>query len=152
MQYKDIVDSYVVYIHEAHAADDTWPVPYAVEKGIEEPQYYGERCSVAGRMVKDKKILIPVLVDGMDNKVAELYKAWPDRLFLIRKDGKLGVAAKLGPWGLMRAVGMAEKWLAEFRKTGEEPPLPKVLPKRLAQPKASPVPRRPLRGRGSTRP
>ena len=71
--YKDVADIYIVYIREAHAADSSWPVAYAKEKGITDHTNFGERCVVAERLVKDKKLTIPCLVDAMDNSVNEAY-------------------------------------------------------------------------------
>ncbi len=86
-KYNDIVDFYIVYISEAHAEDDKHPVPYAKKMGIREHKTYEERCSIADRLRKDKELTVPCLVDGMDNQVEKIYKGWPDRVYLIRKDG-----------------------------------------------------------------
>ena len=120
-KYRGIAEFYIVYISEAHALDDKWPVPYAKKLGIAEHKTYGERCIVANRLLSDKKLTIPCLVDNIDNQVAEIYKGWPDRVFVIRKDGRLGVAAQRGPWGFEPAVIEAEQWLASYKKTGREP-------------------------------
>ena len=122
--YRGIVEFRLVYISEAHATDDRRPVPYAIEKGISEHKTYGERCSVAGRLMSDEKLTIPAIVDNMDNKVAEAYDANPNRAFLVRKDGLLGVAAAPGPFGWQPALNEAKKWLAEYKETGREPKLP----------------------------
>jgi len=122
-EYKDIAEFRIVYIHEAHASDSRWAVPYAKEKGIKNATDYGERCSTAKRLLSDKSLHIPFIVDGMDNKVNDVYAAWPDRIFVIRKDGRLGVAGKRGPWGYKPALDATAKWLAAYRKAGEEPAL-----------------------------
>ncbi len=122
-KYKDVAEFYLVYISEAHASDDKYPVEYAKEKGIKEHTNYGERCSVAGRLQLDKKLTIPCLVDGMDNAVEKAYKGWPDRLYVVGKDGKLAVASKRGPWGYKPALKKAQAWLASYKKTGQEPEL-----------------------------
>jgi hypothetical protein len=122
--YKDIAEFYIVYISEAHAEDDSSPVPYAKDLGIKEHTTYGERCGVADKLAKDKKLTIPCLVDGMDNAVEKRYKGWPDRVFVVRKDGKLGVAAQRGPWGFAPGLEAAEAWLAKYKETGKEPALP----------------------------
>jgi hypothetical protein len=123
--YKLIADFYLVYISEAHALDDRSPVPYAEELGIREHKTYGERCTTAGRLMKDKKLTIPCLVDNMDGATEKAYKAWPDRIFLVRTDGKLAVAAKRGPWGFKPALKETGDWLAQLKKTGKQPPLTK---------------------------
>ncbi len=126
--YKDVTEFYIVYIREAHAADSSWPVGYAKDMGINDHKDYGERCAVAKRMFEDKKLTIPGLIDGFDDKVNDAYQGWPTRVFLIRKDGKLGVAGGRGPWGLRPALKEAREWLAEYKKTGKEPALPERTP------------------------
>ena len=123
-EYKDIVDFRLVYIKEAHASDSRRPVNYAKEKGITEHDDYKERCSVAEMFFKEESLTIPCLVDHMDDSVNGAYKAWPDRIFLVRKDGRLAVAAKRGPWGFEPALNEAADWLKQYKKSGKEPGLP----------------------------
>ena len=121
--YGDLVEVRLVYIREAHAADSNWAVGYAKDLGLLEHKDYGQRCSAAEKLFKDKSLTIPCLIDGMDNKANEAYKAHPDRIFLVRKDGTLGVAGKRGPFGFVPALNQAQAWLAEYRSTGNEPDL-----------------------------
>lgn len=114
----------MVYINEAHAADGRRPVEYAKEKGITEHDDYSERCVTAQMLMDDKTLTIPCLIDGMDNKVNQAYSAWPDRIFLVRTDGKLAVAADRGPFGFKPGLAASKKWLEEFSKSGTEPELP----------------------------
>ena len=127
-KYQSIAQFYIVYISEAHAEDDKWPVPYAKKLGIKEHKTYVQRCSVANRLTADKKLTIPCLVDNIDNEVANIYKAWPDRVFIIRKDGRLGVAARRGPWGFTPAVKESGEWLANYEKSGREPAIQEATP------------------------
>ncbi len=127
-KYRGIAEFYIVYISEAHAEDDKYPVPYAKELGIKEHKTYGERCLVANRLLSDKKLTIPCLVDTIDNQVQKIYKGWPDRVFLVRKDGRLGVAAGRGPWGFEPGLIEAGEWLAAYKKTGHEPAIPDPKP------------------------
>lgn len=127
-KYRDVADFYLVYISEAHAADDKHPVPYAKKLGIKEHKTRAQRCTVASRLTKEKKLTIPCLIDGMDNAAAEAYKGWPDRIFLIRTDGRLAVAGQRGPWGFAPSLDAARTWLKEYKKTGKEPPLPNPEP------------------------
>lgn len=132
--YRDIAEFRIVYINEAHAADSDRPVAYAREKGINTHTTYGQRCEVADRLIKEKKLTIPIIIDGLDNKTGEAYHAWPDRVFLVRTDGRLAVAGARGPWGFAPALKEAEQWLADFRKTGKEPPLPEGAVAPTSQP------------------
>ncbi len=122
-EYRDIAEFRLVYIREAHAADSNWPMRMAKEKNITEHKDYEQRCATAEMLIDDESLTIPTLIDNMQNEVNDLYGAHPDRIFLVRGDGRLAVAGARGPWGFEPALQEAGEWLAEFRKTGEEPPL-----------------------------
>jgi len=66
---------------------------------VEDPITDGERALVAGTCVKDLKLPMPALIDRVDDKVGKAYSGWPDRLYLIGKDGKIAYAGKRGPFG-----------------------------------------------------
>jgi len=119
-KYKNVAEFRIVYIREAHAADSKRPVQYAKDKNIFNHKNYGERCTTADIMMKEKKITIPCIIDGMDNMVNKAYKGHPTRAFLVKKDGVLAVAGKRGPWGYKPALKEATAWLAHYKKTGEE--------------------------------
>ena len=118
---KDIAEFYIVYISEAHAMDDKRPVAYAKEMKIKEHTTYGERCAVAEMLVRDKKLTIPCLIDGIENTVAKAYKALPDRIFVVGTDGKLVVAGKRGPFGFKPALEETKKWIAAYRESLGQP-------------------------------
>ena len=122
-QYKDVAGFRVVYINEAHPADGHSPVEYAKQLGITKHQDYGQRCTTAQMLVDDKKLTVPCLIDGMDNAVNRSYRAWPDRIYLVRTDGRLAVVASRGPWGFEPALAACSQWLSQLKKTGKEPPL-----------------------------
>ena len=122
--YKDIADFRLVYIREAHAADSNRPVGYAEELGINNHTSYEERCSTADQLLNDKSLTIPCVIDDMKDAVNGAYHAWPDRVFLVRTDGRLAVAADRGPWGFKPALDQVAEWLSAFRKLGSDPNLP----------------------------
>jgi hypothetical protein len=128
-EYKDLVEFRLIYIREAHAADGDWPVGYAEKFNITNHKDYGERCAVATRLLDEKSLDIPTVIDGMDNKVNEAYSAQPDRIFLVRSDGRLGVAGAPGPMGFGPALEQVADWLAELRSSGAEPSLAVRQPK-----------------------
>lgn len=49
------------------------------------------------------KISLPCLIDKIDNKVGEAYAGWPDRLYVIGKDGKIVYKGGPGPRGFKPA-------------------------------------------------
>ncbi len=100
---------------------DPWPAAHASEMGIREHKNFRHRCRVIQRLVDKKRLNVPFLADGMDNKVAEAYLGHPVGLYLVRKDGRLGIAGKQGPEGFSPALREAEKWLERFKETGIEP-------------------------------
>jgi hypothetical protein len=96
-------------------------VGYALREKIDEPVSYGQRCTVAEKLVEEGKLTIQALIDGMDNAVNDAYSAYPTRAFLVWTDGVLAVAGWKGPWGLRPALDQIRDWLHEFRQTGKEP-------------------------------
>lgn len=123
--YKDIAEFRIVYIKEAHAIDSRRAVPYAIDEGINQPTTYADRCLIADMLVQTGTLTIPIIIDSIDDRVNGLYQGLPSRVFLVRGDGILGVAAERGPWGFPPALEQAGKWLAQFQETGKEPELSK---------------------------
>ena len=66
---------------------------------VEDPISDQERADVAHTCVEDLELPMPALIDGLDDKVNKAYGGWPDRLYLIGKDGKVAYAGKRGPFG-----------------------------------------------------
>jgi Iodothyronine deiodinase len=58
-----------------------------------------ERAGVAGLCRRDLKIDLPVLVDDIDDRVDRDYMAWPDRLYVIDREGKVAFKSPPGPFG-----------------------------------------------------
>ncbi len=88
--------------------------------GVEfkQPKTYDERVAVAGECMKDLKIAIPCLVDDMNNTAQKAYAGWPDRLYVVGKDGKVAFKGELGPKGFKPADAEAalKKQLAAEEK------------------------------------
>jgi type I thyroxine 5'-deiodinase len=63
------------------------------------PRTDGERFQVAESCVRNLGIHFPALIDGVDNTVERLYTGWPDRLFLIDRDGRVVYKSAPGPFG-----------------------------------------------------
>ncbi len=123
-EYRDIAEFRIVYIKEAHPADGFWSVRYAREMGIDQPVTHGERCSVASALLDDKKLTIPCVVDNPDNAVNKAYKAYPDRVYLVDLEGRVGVAGGRGPFGFKPGLVKVRKWLMEYRAGLPSSPAP----------------------------
>lgn len=91
---------YLIYIREAHA-DDEWQMDDNVKDNVVFPQPKDdkERAAVATSCSARLKLSMPVLVDRVDNGVDNLYAGWPERMFVVGRDGKIAYAGKQGPWG-----------------------------------------------------
>ena len=79
-----------MYIEEAHPSD-IWQTTANVRENVvfRSPRSNGERFEVAGSCVRKLGIRFPALIDGIDNTVERLYTGWPDRLYLIDRDGRV---------------------------------------------------------------
>jgi type I thyroxine 5'-deiodinase len=52
-----------------------------------------EQCSAT------LKLSLPTVIDKADNKVNTAYAGWPDRLYIVGKDGKIAYKGAQGPGG-----------------------------------------------------
>jgi len=90
----------VVYITEAHPSD-VWQMQSNVKDSVvfTSPKNEEERAFVAGACVRKLKIEIPAVLDEFGNSTETAYTAWPDRLYLIDRQGKVAYKSKPGPFG-----------------------------------------------------
>lgn len=63
------------------------------------PASFLEREAIAGSCVRKLNIRIPALLDGLDNRTEAAYTGWPDRLYVIGRDGKVVFKSAPGPFG-----------------------------------------------------
>ena len=99
-QYRDRVAFYVVYIQEAHPTD-LWQIAVNVRDGVlfRSPRTDNERTDTASACMRNLGIRIPALLDGIENRTERAYTAWPDRLYLIGRDGQILFKTRPGPYG-----------------------------------------------------
>jgi hypothetical protein len=76
-----------------------------IEQGVlfRDPRSDAERTGVAEACVRNLGIRFPALVDGIDNSVERRYTGWPDRLYLIDRNGSVVYKSRPGPFGLKPA-------------------------------------------------
>ena len=91
---------YIVYILEAHASD-VWQMESNIKQGVvfAMPKSLDERESVADSCVRKLHIEIPALVDDFSNSTEKAYTGWPDRLYVIDRDGRVAAKTQPGPFG-----------------------------------------------------
>ena len=63
------------------------------------PKDEDERGLVAGSCVRKLGIEMPALLDEFGNSTDNAYTAWPDRIYLIDRTGKIAYKSKPGPFG-----------------------------------------------------
>lgn len=91
---------YAVYILEAHPSD-VWQMQSNVRDKVifASPKNLNEREVVAGMCVRKLGIKFPAVIDGFDNKAEQAYTGWPDRIYLIDKNGRVVYKSRPGPFG-----------------------------------------------------
>jgi hypothetical protein len=109
------VEFFVVYIQEAHPSD-AWQMRSNLEQNVvfKTPRTDEERSEVAGICLVKLGIELPAVLDGIDNRTEAAYTGWPDRLYVIDRDGRIAFKSKPGPFG--------------FKPDGVEKTLQKLVP------------------------
>ncbi len=99
-KYKDQVEFLLVYIREAHATDG-WQTPRNEREGVllETAKSFEQKEDHATSCVRKLDIRFPTLIDNMDNTVESAYSAWPDRIYLVGRDGRIAFKGCVGPQG-----------------------------------------------------
>ena len=118
-----------IYIREAHPIDGWWlgKGPFGLmlklsrskaALDVYDPQTIEERRAVAGDCEGALAYGIRTYVDEMDDEVNKAYAAWPTRLYLIGRDGRVVYKGGPGPYGFKPAeLGVAIEKYLEGEKT-----------------------------------
>jgi tetratricopeptide (TPR) repeat protein len=101
VQYHDHVDFRLVYINEAHAVDgpeSQWQTSINEREGVGLPaaRTLAQKQEHAAFCVRKLELPFAVAVDGMEAAAEAAYNAWPSRLYLIGRDGKVAYQTRLG--------------------------------------------------------
>lgn len=106
---------YVVYIREAHPSD-AWQLPVNVKENVvyASPVDSNQREDLAGICVVKLGIEMPAIVDDFNNSTDTAYSGWPDRLYVIDRDGKVAYKSRPGPFGFKPSE--MERVLAELMR------------------------------------
>ena len=97
--FKNHATFYIVYIAEAHAVDE-WQLESNEAEGIEVEQHttFGARLDAAKLCADKLRLTIPTVVDGMDDAACEAFSAWPERIYIAEKDGRIHYRGGPGPY------------------------------------------------------
>ncbi len=112
-------------MREAHPIDGVMPSSFGF---IEDPMNDAERLHIAGTCVEDLDLPMPALVDRVDDKVSRAYGGWPDRLYLVGKDGKVAYAGARGPQGFDPDAWAKAIEAEKARIAAEKPAVPSDKP------------------------
>ena len=98
---------------EAHPVDAWQDEDNQRDKiSVKSPTTFAERCDVEGSCATKLALRIPAIIDNLDNSTEQAYTAWPDRLYVIDRDGRVAYKSKPGPYGFKPAE--AEKALVRL--------------------------------------
>ena len=92
----------VVYIREAHP-EDGWVVVDNRDENIRifDPTTDAERRRAVESCALRLPVRMPVVIDGIEDGVAAAYGAWPDRLYLVGRGGRIAFQGGTGPFGFL---------------------------------------------------
>jgi type I thyroxine 5'-deiodinase len=98
--WKSEVEFVTVYVKEAHPIDDRPPTPTNAKANIviKQPVTLDERRAVAERCTAVLHLRTPMVVDEIDNRVAQAYWALPDRLYVVDREGQVAYRGGPGPF------------------------------------------------------
>jgi hypothetical protein len=105
---------------EAHPVDAWQTEDNKKEKiSVTSPKTVEERCAVENVCATKLALRIPAVVDNIANTTELAYTGWPDRLYVIDRDGRVMYKSKPGPFG--------------FDPEGMEKALQRLLPAAASQ-------------------
>lgn len=112
-QFQDRASFYIVYIAEAHAVDE-WQLNSNEQANIRLKQHtqFDERLAAAELCATELQLRMPTLVDSMDNAASTLFAAWPERIYIVDKTGRIYYRGGYGPYDFKPAE--AQEALAEL--------------------------------------
>lgn len=89
-----------MYIEEAHPTD-LWQMESNVRQNVlfRSPRTDEERGAIAGACVRNLHLKMPALLDRIENATEQAYTGWPDRLYIVGRDGRVVYKSEPGPFG-----------------------------------------------------
>jgi len=85
---------------EAHPVDAWQDDDNLKDKiSVPSPKNLQERCVLAETCLTKLSLKIPPLIDDLANSTEIAYTAWPDRLYVLDRDGNIAYKSRPGPYG-----------------------------------------------------
>lgn len=99
-KYRDRAEFYIVYIQEAHPVD-AWQMDVNVKDGalLATTKTLEDRTKAADTCVIKLGLELPALVDTPDDFAERAYTGWPDRLYVVDRNGRIAFKSAAGPFG-----------------------------------------------------
>ena len=97
--FQDQVELVLVYIKEAHSGDE-WQMDSNVESKVvfDQPKTFEARTDLARTFVDRMGVETETLVDDIRNTAMACYAAWPERIYVIDRDGRIVYKGGVGPF------------------------------------------------------
>jgi hypothetical protein len=97
--FKDSAELVLVYIKEAHPGDE-WQMDSNVESKVvfDQPRTFEARLDLARTFVDRMKVQTETLVDDIQNTAMACYAAWPERIYVIDRSGRIAYKGGMGPF------------------------------------------------------
>jgi Iodothyronine deiodinase len=98
-RYRERASAAFVYIAEAHATDG-WQLQANVDEEVLVANHVTieDRFAAARAVVEQLGLTMPVLVDRMDDEVSNAFAAWPERIYVVDRTGRLAYVGGPGPF------------------------------------------------------
>ena len=98
-EFNDRVQFLCVYIKEAHPTDGSQSPPNIRDSVLyAQPTSEAERAKVAAACMLRFNFSFPMVLDNMTNEIEEKYKAWPERLYVLDRNGLVAWKCGVGPY------------------------------------------------------
>jgi type I thyroxine 5'-deiodinase len=102
-EYGDDVEFCLIYVREAHPNERVMDFfsHDNLQQGINIPRHANEseRSAAAQLMCQRLDLEMTTLIDDMENTTGMNYSAFPDRLYLVNREGRIAYKGRHGPEG-----------------------------------------------------
>jgi hypothetical protein len=98
-EFSSVARFAIVYIKEAHPEDE-WQSENNVKQDVvyPQPQTFEARMDLARDFVDRMDVKTQTLVDDIRNTAMACYAAWPERIYVIDRQGRITYKGGVGPF------------------------------------------------------